>query len=195
MTKRITVIQSHSDPMGNQFGHGHALANAYTQSAETGGHEVRHIDVAKLNFPILRTKEDGENGRPLESIRQSQEAIAWANHLVILYPLWLGAMPVLLKAFLEQVARPGFAFAYGSRGMPKKRLTGKAARIVVTMSMPAFVYRWYFRAPSLKNLAPDILGFGGIGPIRASLIGMIAGKRTRRDRWIARMHALDRTGR
>src|SRR5215212_4694493 len=97
MTKRITVIQSHSDPMGNQFGHGHALANAYTQSAKTGGHEVRHIDVAKLNFPILRTKDDGENGRPSESIRQSQEAIGWANHLMILYPLWLGAMPRTLR--------------------------------------------------------------------------------------------------
>jgi len=114
---------------------------------------------------------------------------------VILYPLWLGAMPVLLKALLEQVSRPGFAFEYRSRGMPKKLLTGKSARIVVTMGMPAFVYRWYFRAHSLKSLAHNVLDFVGIGPIRASLIGMIEGKRTRRDRWIARMHALGRTGR
>jgi putative NADPH-quinone reductase len=114
---------------------------------------------------------------------------------VILYPLWLGAMPALLKAFLEQVLWPGLAFEYGSRGMPKKLLTGKSARIIVTMGMPAFVYRWYFRDHSFKSLARNILGFVGIGPIRASLIGMIEGKRTRQDRWIARMHALGRRGR
>jgi putative NADPH-quinone reductase len=28
---------------------------------------------------------------------------------VIIYPLWLGAMPALLKGFFEQVFRPGFA--------------------------------------------------------------------------------------
>lgn len=160
-----------------------------------GGHEVRHIDVAKLNFPILRTKEDWENGRPSESIRQSQEATAWANHLVILYPLWLGAMPVLLKALLEQVSRPGFAFEYRSRGMPKKLLTGKSARIVVTMGMPAFVYRWYFRAHSLKSLAHNVLDFVGIGPIKASLIGMVEGGNSRREKWIAKVRVLGRKGR
>jgi putative NADPH-quinone reductase len=74
MTKQITIIQGYPDPKGNHFGH--ALANAYTQGAETAGHEVRHIDIAKLNFPILRTKEDGEHGQPSESIRQSQKQSA-----------------------------------------------------------------------------------------------------------------------
>ena len=31
-------------------------------------------------------------------------------YLVLFFPLWLGDMPALLKGFLEQVARPGFAF-------------------------------------------------------------------------------------
>jgi putative NADPH-quinone reductase len=126
--------------------------------------------------------------------RQTQAAIAWANHLVILYPLWLGAMPALLKGFLEQVLRPGFAFEYRSKGMPKKLLTGKSARIVVTMGMPALVYRWYFGAHSLKSLERNILRFVGIGPIRASLIGMIEGKNARREKWINKMGALGRAG-
>jgi hypothetical protein len=65
---------SHPDPKGNHFGP--ALAIAYTHSAEPAGHEVRHIAVAKLNFPILRTKEDWEHGQPSESIRQSQKQSA-----------------------------------------------------------------------------------------------------------------------
>jgi putative NADPH-quinone reductase len=169
--------------------------DAYTEGAQETGHEVKHVEVAQLNFPILRTREDWEGGITPEAIWQSQQAIAWAHHIVILYPLWLGAMPALLKAFLEQVLRPGFAFECKSRGMPKKLLTGKSARIIVTMGMPAFVYRWYFGAHSLKNLERNILRFVGIGPIRASLIGMIEGKSARREKWIGKIRALGRQGR
>jgi putative NADPH-quinone reductase len=193
MAQRIVTIQGHPAPDSGHFGH--ALMGAYTEGAQETGHEVKHVEVAQLNFPILRTREDWEGGTTPEAIYQSQQAIAWAHHLVILYPLWLGAMPALLKAFLEQVLRPGFAFEYKSRGMPKKLLTGKSARIIVTMGMPAFVYRWYFGAHSLKNLERNILRFVGIDPIRASLIGMIEGKSARREKWIGKIRALGRQGR
>ena len=42
-------------------------------------------------------------------MQKAQRAIASAEHIVIFFPLWLGTMPALLKAFLEQVLRPGFA--------------------------------------------------------------------------------------
>ena len=43
------------------------------------------------------------------------------------------------------------------------------------MGIPAFVYRWFFLAHSLKTLERNILGFFGIGPIKASFIGIIEG--------------------
>ena len=55
---------------------------------------MRRIEVASLDFPLLRTREDFEKGRPPESIKPAQDAIKWADHLVIIYPLWLGSMPV-----------------------------------------------------------------------------------------------------
>jgi putative NADPH-quinone reductase len=100
------------------------------------------------------------------------------------YPLWLGTMPAVLKAFFEQVFRPGFAFALGGKAW-SRRLKGKSARIVVTMGMPALVYRWYFGAHGLKSLERSILGFCGIGPIRESLFGMIeAASAAKRDKWL-----------
>lgn len=194
MSKRIAIIQGHPDPRGNRFGH--TLADAYAKGASESGHEVRHIDVAKLDFPILRSKEDFETGVPPDAIRQAQDTMAWAEHLVIFYPLWLGDMPALLKAFMEQVFRPGFAFGKAESGkMMKKLLTGKSARIVVTMGMPAFFYRWYFRAHGLKNLTRNILGFSGIGPIKASLIGMVEAKNSSvRAKWLERIRALGRAG-
>ena len=184
MSKHILIIQGHPDAGDRHFGH--ALADEYAKGAEDGGHLVRRCDVARIEFPLLRSKEDFEKGSPPESIKIAQEAIKWADHLVILYPLWLGSMPALLKAFLEQVFRPGFAFQYDESGrLPKKLLTGKSARIVVTMGMPAFVYRWVFFAHSLKSLERNILSFTGIAPIRASLIGNIEGMTdTERADWL-----------
>ena len=194
MGKRILIIQGHPDFQAGHFCH--ALANEYAKGCGDGGHEVQRIEVAQLEFPLLRTKEEFEKGAPPVSIVQAQEAVEWANHLVILYPLWLGSMPALLKAFFEQVFRPGFAFEYGQEGrLPKKRLTGKSARIVVTMGMPAFVYRWFFFAHSLKSLERNILGFAGIGPIRATLIGSIENmKEPQRLGWLDEMRGLGDVG-
>jgi len=172
MGKHIVIIQGHPDASARHFGH--ALADEYEKGAEDGGHEVKRIEVAQLDFPLLRTKEEFEKGLPPDSIKQAQEAIGWADHLVILYPLWLGSTPALLKAFFEQAFRPGFAFEYQKSGqMAKKLLTGKSARIVITMGMPAFVYRWFFLAHSFKSLKRNTLWFCGIGPVRATLIGNI----------------------
>ena len=194
MPKHVVIIQGHPDAEHRHFGH--ALADEYAKGCEDGGHEARRIEVAQLDFPLLRTKEDFERGTAPDSIKHAQEAIKWADHLVIIYPLWLGSMPALLKAFFEQVLRPGFAFEYQSAGgMAKKLLTGKSARIVVTMGMPAFVYRWIFLAHSLKSLSRNILGFCGIGPIRTIIIGSIEGLTERqRDDWLDEMRGLGMLG-
>lgn len=194
MSKQITIIQGHPDPEGHHFGH--ALVAAYARGAAEAGHKVRVIDVAKLDFPLLRTKEDFDQKAPPDSISQAQQTISQSEHLVIFYPLWLGAMPALLKGFLEQLFRPGFGLGKVIAGeWPKKLLTGKSARIVVTMGMPALIYRWYFRAHSLKSLERNILGFCGIGPIKESLIGMVeAPNGKKREKWLAKMRALGRQG-
>ena len=193
--RRIALIQVHPDPDPARFCR--ALADAYAEGAAAGGHEVRRIEVAGLDFAPLRSKAEWEDRAPAPDIRAAQDTILWAGHLVIVYPLWLGAMPALLKAFLEQVARPDFAFRPQQGGlMPKGALAGRSARIVVTMGMPALVYRWYFGAHSLKSLERNILGFVGIGPIRETLIGMVdRPDLARRTRWLARLGVLGEAGR
>jgi putative NADPH-quinone reductase len=184
----IAIIQGNPDPAGGHFGH--ALAAAYADAAKAAGHEVKTIEVAKLDFPLVRTSAEWQTA-PIESIRKAQEAIQWANHLLIVFPLWMGDMPALLKAFFEQVLRPGFAFGETQAGrLPKKLLKGRSARIVVTMGMPAFFYRVYYRSHSVKNLKRNILEFAGVSPVRSTLIGMVEGKREARDAWLARMPKL-----
>ena len=194
MTKRIAIIQGHPDPVGNHFLH--ALAAAYAEGAQAQGHAVRTLDVAQMAFPLLRTREEYEQGPPPEAIVKAQETIAWAGHLVVFYPLWLGTMPALLKGFLEQVLRPGFAYPPPQdAGMMKGLLKGRSARIVVTMGMPALIYRWYFGAHSLKSLERNVLKLCGVGPVRETLIGMVeAGDDAKRKAWLGKIRALGQSG-
>src|SRR5262245_5661905 len=103
MVQRIAIIQGHPDPGGERFCH--ALAEAYLEGAREGALAVRLIDVARLDFSILRTQAEFETGTPPQSIVDAQETIRWADHLVIVYPLWGGTMPALLKGFFEQAFR------------------------------------------------------------------------------------------
>ena len=190
MPKRIAIIQGHPDAHERHFGH--ALAKAYTDGALAAGHEVRTITVAELDFPLLRSRHDWVENTP-PAIVQAQETVRWAEHIVILYPLWLGDMPALLKGFLEQLLRPGFAFdESNAKPMPKKLLTGRSARVVVTMGMPGFFYKWYFRAHSLKSLERNILGFAGFKPIESTIIGAVEADADARAKWLDDMVMLGR---
>ncbi|MFC4171985.1 NAD(P)H-dependent oxidoreductase [Microvirga sp. GCM10011540] len=185
----IVIIQGHPTAGGGHFCH--ALAEAYARGAAEGGHDVRQILVAELDFPLLRSKRDWEKSPP-PAIAGVQDTIARADHLVIIYPLWLGDMPALLKGFLEQALRPAFMSGTSDPGGNWKTvLKGKSSRIVVTMGMPAFVYRWYFGAHSLRSLKRSILALVGIGPNRHTLIGAVEGmSEAKRKVWLERMRRL-----
>lgn len=190
--KRILILQGHPDSDTLHFNH--ALADAYRAGALAAGHEVRDIAIASLDFPVLRSKAAWDAGPLPPALHDAQQAIAWAGHIVLFFPLWLGGMPALLKAFLEQVARPGFALTRPAHGeFPQKLLTGRSARLVVTMGMPALVYRWYFRAHSLKALERNILGFVGIAPVHETLIGSVESLRPdQATAWLAKLRRLGR---
>jgi putative NADPH-quinone reductase len=186
MRRRIVIVQGHPDPEGGHLCH--ALADAYAAGAARGGHAVRRIDAARLDLPLLRSKAEFDSATVPPAAAEVQAAVAWAEHLVFLYPLWLGSMPALLKGVLEQTLRPGFAFAPGRM---RGQLSGRSARVVITMGMPVLAYRWWFGAHSLKAFERNILRFVGIAPVRATLFGMVeTAEEVRRAGWIARMDRL-----
>jgi putative NADPH-quinone reductase len=64
------------------------------------------------------------------------------------------------------------------------------------MGMPAAVYRYYFRAHSIKALERNILGFVGIAPIDETLIGMVEGMDdAARAQWLDKLRELGRQAR
>jgi putative NADPH-quinone reductase len=192
VSRNILILDGHPDPANGRFVH--ALAAAYQAGAEEAQHAVQVIRLADLEFPLLRSQLDYEKGDPTETVRRCQAQLDWAQHVVILYPLWLGSMPALLKALLEQMLRPGFAYSAARLGRwPVGFHSGKSARIVVTMGMPGFWYRWWFRAHSLRSLQRNILKFIGFRRVRATIIGTVATlDSSQRGKWLSTLHGLGR---
>ncbi|HRF08628.1 MAG TPA: NAD(P)H-dependent oxidoreductase [Xanthobacteraceae bacterium] len=174
---KIVIIDGHPDPDPARFVH--ALAEAYAASARDAGHEVRIIGVAAAGIDVLRSSKNWEQSGVTPEVKEAQETIAWAEHIAILFPLWLGAMPGLLKGFFEQVFRPGFAVGSGKRTLSGGLLKGKSARVVVTMGMPGFFYRLFFFSHSVRSLRRNILYFAGVKPVRETLIGPVENPATR----------------
>ena len=191
MSRRILIVVGHPDPSPDRLCRG--LAKAYGEGAEKAGHAVRRVDLAAIDFPMLRTMQEFEHGAVPDELKDAADAIVWAEHIVFVFPLWLGTMPALLKAFLEQVMRPGTAFAYPDKGggFTKTLLRGRSARVVVTMGMPSLVYRLWFLGHGIAGMKRSILHFVGISPVRETLFGIVAGASdATRAKWIRQMRDL-----
>jgi putative NADPH-quinone reductase len=170
MTSKITIIQGHPDSSRQHLCH--ALADAYADAAAQAGHSVTRIEIADIEFPLLRTPEGFNSGTPPASLKPAVDAIVAADHIVLIFPLWLGTMPALVKGFLEQVMRPGVAFSYEKFGA-KKLLAGRSAHIVVTMGMPAWLYQTFFCSHGIRGLRRSVFKFAGFSPVRTTMLGMI----------------------
>jgi 1,4-dihydroxy-2-naphthoate polyprenyltransferase len=149
-----------------------ALASAYGSGARRAGAEVRELRLAELRFdpnvrsfdPVMQVVED--------DIMDARAMLAWADHVVFVYPTWWGTMPAVLKGFLDRVLAPGFAFGENERGFVPL-LTGRSAELLTTMDTPRWVYRWIYGAPGHKAMARAILGFCGIEVVRIAIFGPV----------------------
>ncbi len=167
--RRICIIQGH--PHGTARHLCHALAEAYAEGAMAGGAEVSRIDIGAMELSFLRNPEDF-TAPPAPPVVEAQEQVRAANHVVVIFPLWLGTMPAVVKAFFEHLCCNSFAIEQArDGGFPKQKLKGRTARVIVTMGMPAFAYRWMFGAHGVRALTRSILGMAGIKPVRETLIG------------------------
>jgi putative NADPH-quinone reductase/1,4-dihydroxy-2-naphthoate octaprenyltransferase len=180
---RVLVINGH--PRLGSFSD--ALADAYASGAADAGADVRRLRLADLTFDLNVLQPSPREQETEPAVADAMDQVAWAHHLVFVFPTWWGTMPALLKGFLDRVLMPGFAFEDrdDDEGWDQL-LIGRSAHLLTTMDTPAFVYRWIYRSPGLNGLGRATLGFCGIAPIRRSIYGPIkTSDATRRSRWLA----------
>ncbi len=188
--KRVLIINGH--PHRDSFCN--ALAKAYKKGTEVSKVECELISLIDLEFsPVLRY---GYKKRTkLEpDLKKMWDLIIKSDHLVFIYPNWWGTYPALLKGFIDRLFLPGFAFEYQEKSpFPKKLLTGKTARLIVTTDTPNWYYSLIYRAPGHNSMKKSILGFCGIKPVKiTTLVDVTKSTNIQRKIWLEKIENLGR---
>ncbi|CAN5141838.1 hypothetical protein BH09BAC4_BH09BAC4_13980 [soil metagenome] len=131
------------------------IAEAYYENATKKGHVVRYQKLANMTFdPILRKGYNVNQAVELD-LMNARQNIRWCDKWVIIYPVWWGNVPALLKGFIDRTLTPGFAFNYHADDpFWDKLLTGRTAELIATSDAPGWWIWWQYRnsdVHALKN--------------------------------------------
>jgi putative NADPH-quinone reductase len=153
------------------------IYEAYCKAATDAGHQVKTQCLGDLKFdPVFwGTKGDIQELEP--DLKTAQEYIAWCEKWVIIYPMWWGSVPALLKGFFDRTLLSGFAFKYHKNDpFWDKLLKGKKAQVITTCDAPAWYVRLKYRNCDLRMLKTVVLGYCGIKPVKVKRIGSLRAK-------------------
>ncbi len=161
--KKIFILIGHPDKDHTQTSE---FALLYESAALKAGHEVKKIYLSELRFDPILHKGYKVIQEIEPDLKKVQEAIAWCDHFVLLYPNWWSSMPALLKGMFDRIWLPGFAFNMRKtkQGTPalgwKKRMKKKTARVIVfSGTHPLFI--WMLFGDYTNEIKMGILWFAG----------------------------------
>lgn len=181
MKKCVLVIDGHPKK-GSFCG---ALATSYI-TRYGDDYEIKCFSLSAIQF-----NSDLTNGydtqQPLEpDLVAFQNSLQWAEHVVLFIPVWWGGLPGKFKGLIDRTFLPGFAFQYHPhKTIPEKLLTGRTARLILTLDTPPWYYRIFQGAPVVKQLKHTILGFCGIKVTSTTYIGpVISSSAKQRAKWL-----------
>jgi len=166
-----------------------ALVNAYSEGARAAGVNLTKLTLYDLAFNLNVTHFSPRKQLMEPAIKQAQELISWADHVVFVYPTWWGTIPALLKGFIDRVFTAGFAFEdiEGGTGYAPL-LRGKSAQLITTMDTPLWVYKWIYRSLGHNTMRKAILEFCGFNLARTLSFGPVKDSdQAQRQAWLAKV--------
>lgn len=186
--KNILIINGHPNKESFCF----ELAKQYKAGADASGGDCKLINLIDLDFsPVLKYgyRKRTELEPDLVNI---QKLIKAADHLVFVYPNWWGSQPALLKGFIDRVFLPNFAFSYRDNSLLwDKLLTGKSARLIVTMDTPTWYYKLIYKSPGHNAMKKGVLGFCGVKPVKITSFSPVKSAiRSKRQLWLKQVEQL-----
>jgi NAD(P)H dehydrogenase (quinone) len=104
--KKILILNGHPDNVSYNY----ALAEAYFKGAIASGADVQIIHIRDLHFNLNLQYGYRKRTELEPDLLMAQEKLKWAEHLVLVYPVWWGSVPAIMKGFLDRTLLPGFAF-------------------------------------------------------------------------------------
>ena len=186
--KKILVINGHP----NKESFCNAIAESYHKASAANGNEVELVHLRDLKFDLNLSNGFSRNIELEPDVIKSQQLITWANHIVIVHPVWWGSVPALLKGFFDRVLLPGFAFKYKENSaLWDKLLVGKTGHVIYTSDTPNWLYKYVFFAPSVNQVKKRTLQFCGINPVKVTAIEPIRKSTQKfREDWLVKIEEL-----
>lgn len=190
MTRRILIADLHPGRVSFSA----ALAQAYREGAEAAGHQIRIASLSQMTFNPDFGQATFRNSPALEpDLEAFREDLTWAEHVVLITPMWWGGLPAKAKGLFDRTLLPGFAFdpRQKKNGLPKTLLAGRTGRLILTSDTPGWVF-WLIYARALRNQVQNQIfsyvgikprGFTHFSPVEHSTVGV-------RANWLARTRNL-----
>ncbi|MCU0828847.1 MAG: NAD(P)H-dependent oxidoreductase [Tabrizicola sp.] len=192
MSRRILVADLH--PASKSLSA--ALAQAYVTGARAAGHQTRLVSLSAMAFNPDLGQSGFRNAPSLEPDLQAfRDDLTWAEHVVLLTPMWWGGLPAKTKGLFDRTLLPGYAFDPRQRrmGLPKPLLAGRTGRLILTSDTPGWAF-WLMYARALKHqVQRQILSYVGIKPQGFSHFSPVEHATDQiRARWLAQTEDLGR---
>jgi putative NADPH-quinone reductase len=177
MNTRLLIVNGHPDPSSRRYCA--ALCDAYAAGVRSRGWKADRLEVGGFPTPASLHLQESSDVLLLTS-ESAIDRICEADRLAIVFPLWLGAAPHALQLLFESVA-----LATNLRPLPV------ATDLVVTMDMPALLYRSQIGAHRKSGAQRNPFYLQGVRADQATLIGNVNVMAQReRERWLGEVHAL-----
>jgi len=122
--RRHTVVLCHPDPTSFNA----AVAARYVRTIQAMGQEAVLRDLYRMNFdPVLRSMErpTAEDFAVSDDVAEELEILEETDTLVLVYPIWFGLPPAMLKGYLDRVLGSGFPYTFIRDRAPHPLLGGK----------------------------------------------------------------------
>lgn len=187
--KNALVLLGHPDP--DSFNA--ALAGAYADAFRDAGGAATVVDLTALAFdPVLRFGYRKE--QPLEpDLARLRAQLEAADHVAWVFPTWWASPPAIVRAVVDRLFVPGWAFRYEpGAALPTRLLAGRTARVVTTMDSPGWWYALMHHRAIHGAFVKGTLRFVGFETEATVIHGTRALGPAPRARWIGRVAGLAR---
>jgi putative NADPH-quinone reductase len=182
-----TLLLGHADDRSFST----ALGLAYAAGLEAAGVHVDTFRLSTLEFdPVLRLGHVGE--QPLEpDLVRVRASIERARHLVFAFPTYWASPPAIVRGLVDRLFLPGWAFRYEGAALPTGLLSGRSARVIVTMDSPWWWYAFSYRRSLHATMGGATLEFCGVKPTRFTTVHHVRTlDAAARERWTERVRAV-----
>mgnify|MGYP000060269777 CR=1 FL=1 len=150
------------------------IFETYCKEMIAVGHEIKAQRIGEMRFDPILWKGYKIFQELEPDLKKAQENILWCEKWAIIYPIWWGSIPAILKGFFDRALYSGFAYRYHKNDpFWDKLLKGRSADLITTCDAPKWWIWWQYRNSDLNTIKRATLEFCGFSPIRVKRIDKV----------------------